>query len=258
MSGGGGGGGGANSAAAMPEEEPAESELPEDLLTGEDPFENAADAIAKNEEAESDETAEGEQENPFAEEEAENPFGEEAKDSETENPFAEEEEDLFADEPETFGEEPVLPQEPAPQPQRPPVKEPSPDEKPLGEDSSINRKTLLELMSHLQEMAESLPKEKKEEFKKNPMRSTFEKVLDALRGKRGGLLGSSKDANVSGGFLAEAKKKMKKNRSDMKKQSGKRKPSGPFDDDPGLFTMLRQKAQSIMSRIKSVTDKRKK
>jgi tetratricopeptide (TPR) repeat protein len=211
-----------------------------------------------------EETAEG-GESEGSETESESPFAE--ADAEQESPFTEEEapsetppdkENIFAEDTETF-DEPALPPEPQPSPQGEgspleptalPIREPSPNEKPLGEDSGFNRKTLVELMSHLQEMAESLPKEKQEEFKKNPMRSTFEKVLDALRGKK-----RNKDTDSSG-FSPEVKKKMRKSLAKLEKLSRKKNLSGKLDDDPGFFAMLRQKAQSIMTRIKSVTDKR--
>ena len=125
----------------------------------------------------------------------------------------------------------------------------SQDKKPLSKDA------ILGLMNYLKDISSSLPEKKKDVFMQSDARLSMEFVINTLKGKNGLLKGINKKipqkisrppvpqtAPVTGEKIADTL-------SYLGNLSGAAK-------DKNLFTTLRQKVQSIMSRIKAVMDKR--
>jgi hypothetical protein len=131
-------------------------------------------------------------------------------------------------------------------------------------------------MNYLKDLAGTLPEKKKDNFMQSDARLSMEYVINTLEGKKGllkeikgkvppaqrasaSIPGSDRRAGSAPGGLdrrtgsagegAFAKEKIANTLSYLGNLSG----SIP---DRNLFTALKQKVQSIMARIKAVTDKR--
>jgi hypothetical protein len=110
-------------------------------------------------------------------------------------------------------------------------------------------------MNYLKNLAGALPETKRENFLKSDARLSMEYVINTLKGKKG--------------LLKEIKEKVPEARSyrpsapeapDNQKVAGTLSYLGNLTSalpDKDLFSVLKQRVQRIMSRIKAVTEKRK-
>ncbi|MDR2073546.1 MAG: hypothetical protein LBP60_08965 [Spirochaetaceae bacterium] len=121
------------------------------------------------------------------------------------------------------------------------------------EDTGLSKDSILGLMNYLKSLAGTLPEKKKESFMNSDVRFSMEHVIDTLEGNKGlppkhaakvPLRPGSAGASMGGEKIAGTPSYLKNLHSPI--------------PDKNLFSILRQKVQSIMARIKAVTDKRKK
>jgi hypothetical protein len=141
--------------------------------------------------------------------------------------------------------------EPAPEPE---IAEPEPEESRSPEEKTAKDK-IVGLMDYLKGLADALPENKRENFMKSDARLSMEYVINTLKGKKG--------------LLREIKEKVPEARSyrpsteevpDNQKVAGTLSYLGNLTNDfpdKDLFSVLKQRVQRIMSRIKAVTEKRK-
>ncbi|MCL1813255.1 MAG: tetratricopeptide repeat protein [Treponema sp.] len=182
----------------------------------------------------------------------------EASDLELDEP--ESDEPLFENEPEDFLDN--LPADGA-LPQFPPASENKPALKDGTESKKegLTRDAILGLMNYLKDMSSSLPQGKLEAFEKSDARLSMENVINTLKGKEGLLKGLKNKISQKDGLAG-----LKPNALPSKPVS-REKIAGTLSylenlsgsvNDTNLFSVLRQKVQSIMSRINNVMDKRQK
>jgi hypothetical protein len=108
------------------------------------------------------------------------------------------------------------------------------------DDDKLSPDSILGLMNYLKDLSSSLPENKRESFMQSDARRSMDHVIDALEGKKG-----------------QSREKAPKRSTATAGRSDPGAVPQRRITDKNLFNMLKQKVQSIMSRIKAVTDKRK-
>jgi len=171
--------------------------------------------------------------------------------------------DLGAETEEDFFGEPESPAGPQSLPENKPFDEPKGDPdgraKP-GQKDPFSKDSILGLMTYLKELSNSLPEKKKEDFMQSDARLSMEYVINTLKGKKGLL------KEIKSKILQKAQPSV----PDLPALSPVTKEkiagtlsylenlSAPVIEDKNLFAAIRQKLQSITSKIKEATDKRQK
>ncbi|MDR2767014.1 MAG: tetratricopeptide repeat protein [Treponema sp.] len=132
------------------------------------------------------------------------------------------------------------------------------EKKEFGKDSIVG------LMNYLKGLAGGLPDKQRENFMKSDARLSMEYVINNLSGKQGLLKELKQKAperrRGDGSSSPPAGKDRRNPHPDREKVAGTLSYLGDLSSaipDKNLFAALKQKVQSIMARIKMVTDKRK-